>query len=38
VKAAGLGARIELRDQAAEQLSDREAFDLVWVPSVFIAD
>ena len=36
VKAAGLGARIELREQAVQDLSDRHGFDLAWIPSIFI--
>ena len=37
VKAAGLEARIKLREQAAQDLSDSDAFDLVWLPSPFFA-
>jgi SAM-dependent methyltransferase len=33
---AGLGDRIELRQQAVEDLPDHDAFDLGWLPSVFI--
>lgn len=36
VARASLSARLELREQAVEQLSDKEAFDLVWLPSMFI--
>ena len=36
VKAAGLEDRIELREQAAESLSDEDAFDLAWLPSAFV--
>src|SRR5262249_4902301 len=37
VRAAGLEARIELREQSAEQLVDASVFDLAWIPSAFIA-
>jgi 2-polyprenyl-3-methyl-5-hydroxy-6-metoxy-1,4-benzoquinol methylase len=33
---AGLVERIELREHTGEALTDRAAFDLVWLPSVFI--
>src|SRR4051812_22855649 len=33
---AGLASRIELREQAGEALPDRDAFDLIWIPSAFI--
>lgn len=33
---ARLGDRIELRAQRIEDLTDREAFDLVWLPQVFL--
>jgi SAM-dependent methyltransferase len=36
LRGSALAERIELREQSAEQLSDREAFDLAWIPSVFI--
>jgi 2-polyprenyl-3-methyl-5-hydroxy-6-metoxy-1,4-benzoquinol methylase len=36
VTAAKLGERIELRAQRIEDLADREAFDLVWLPQVFL--
>lgn len=36
VRAARLEARIELREQAGEDLPDRDAFDLAWIPSVFV--
>jgi predicted O-methyltransferase YrrM len=36
VAAAKLGERIELRAQRIEDLADREAFDLVWLPQVFL--
>ncbi|HKF35582.1 MAG TPA: class I SAM-dependent methyltransferase, partial [Ktedonobacteraceae bacterium] len=34
--AAKLGERIELRAQRIEDLADSEAFDLVWLPQVFL--
>jgi predicted O-methyltransferase YrrM len=36
VAAAKLGERVELRAQRIEDLADREAFDLVWLPQVFL--
>lgn len=36
VTEARLGDRIELRAQRIEDLADREAFDLVWLPQVFL--
>jgi ubiquinone/menaquinone biosynthesis C-methylase UbiE len=38
VAAAGLGDRIELREQAAEALEDESAFDVVWMPILFMAE
>jgi ubiquinone/menaquinone biosynthesis C-methylase UbiE len=38
VKTAGLNARIELREQAAQELSDTQVFDLAFFPSFFIAE
>jgi SAM-dependent methyltransferase len=38
VLAAALTDRIELRHQAAEDLTDVDAFDLAWIPSAFIPD
>ena len=38
VQRAGLTARIELREQAAKELSDTQAFDLALFPSFFIAE
>lgn len=38
VDVAGLGARIELRKLAAEELSDQERFDLAWLPSIFMPE
>jgi SAM-dependent methyltransferase len=36
VTAANLGDRIELRAQRIEDLADREVFDLVWLPQIFL--
>ncbi|MCC6995153.1 MAG: class I SAM-dependent methyltransferase [Deltaproteobacteria bacterium] len=36
VKQAGLADRIELREQLAEDLPDEAAFDLAWMPIVFM--
>ena len=36
VKRAGLVERIELREQAAQDLPEDSAFDLAWIPSLFI--
>jgi SAM-dependent methyltransferase len=36
VAKAGLSDRIELREQRAEDLKDDRAFDLAWVPAVFM--
>jgi SAM-dependent methyltransferase len=36
VTAARLGDRIELRAEPIEDLDDKEAFDLVWLPQVFL--
>jgi precorrin-6B methylase 2 len=36
VAAAGLGDSIELREQGAESLRDEQAFDLAWLPLIFI--
>jgi hypothetical protein len=33
---AGLSARIELRPQRVEEMTDVAAFDLVWLPPVFL--
>ncbi|HKQ70586.1 MAG TPA: class I SAM-dependent methyltransferase [Polyangiaceae bacterium] len=38
VRAAGLDARIELREQAGEDLRDVDAFDLAWIPSIFMPE
>jgi 2-polyprenyl-3-methyl-5-hydroxy-6-metoxy-1,4-benzoquinol methylase len=38
VQRLGLGPRIELREQAVEDLADSQVFDLVWPPSVFISE
>lgn len=37
VRASGLSARIELREQLGEQLEDVRAFDLAWIPSLFVS-
>ncbi len=34
----GLDSRIELREQAAETLSDVDRFDLAWIPSLFLPE
>lgn len=36
IRNSGLENRIELRKQQAEELPDENAFDLIWIPSVFI--
>ncbi|HEY7020912.1 MAG TPA: class I SAM-dependent methyltransferase [Ktedonobacterales bacterium] len=36
VAAAGLGERIALRAQWVEEMTEREAFDLAWLPQVFL--
>jgi predicted O-methyltransferase YrrM len=38
VASAGLGDRIELREQGAEQLEDTCAFDLAWLPAPFLPE
>jgi SAM-dependent methyltransferase len=38
VRAAGLAARIELREQTGDELSDTDAFDLAWVPGAFVSE
>src|SRR5205085_10261477 len=38
VQSAGLAAQIELRQEAGEDLSDTDAFDLAWIPSAFIPE
>jgi 2-polyprenyl-3-methyl-5-hydroxy-6-metoxy-1,4-benzoquinol methylase len=38
VQRLGLGRRIELREQAVQDLADSQVFDLVWLPSVFISE
>lgn len=38
VKMAELTSRISLREQAVEELSDADAFDLAWLPGFFIND
>ena len=36
VTAAGLADRIELREQTGQEMVDRNAFDLAWLPSLFV--
>jgi precorrin-6B methylase 2 len=36
VQSAGLAGQIDLREAAAEELSETNAFDLAWIPSLFI--
>jgi len=38
VKKAGLADRIELREQGGEAVPERNAFDLAWIPSLFIPE
>ncbi len=38
VAAAGLGERIELRQQRIEELRDESAFDLAWLPTFFVPE
>jgi SAM-dependent methyltransferase len=38
IAAEGLNDRILLREQSGENLTDSEAFDLAWLPSVFISE
>jgi SAM-dependent methyltransferase len=38
VRRNGFDTRIELREQAAETLSDTERFDLAWIPSLFLPE
>jgi predicted O-methyltransferase YrrM len=38
VDKAGLGDRIELREQGAETLEDDRAFDLAWMPVIFMPE
>lgn len=38
VRNAGLTDRIQLREQAVEDLSDTDAFDLAWIPSAFMPE
>jgi SAM-dependent methyltransferase len=37
VAASGLADRIEIRDESVTDLSDRDRFDLTWVPSFYVA-
>ena len=36
VRAAGMSDRIEVREQGGQDVPERDAFDLAWVPSLFI--
>ena len=36
VAAAGLGDRIELREQSGEEIPDEQAFDLAWLPAPYM--
>jgi precorrin-6B methylase 2 len=36
VRAAGLEARIQLREQTGQDLPDQDAFELAWLPSIFV--
>ena len=38
IEAAGYSDRIEIRDQPVEALTDVEAFDLVYLPQVFLSE
>jgi ubiquinone/menaquinone biosynthesis C-methylase UbiE len=38
VERAGMQDRIELREQGAESLEDDRAFDLAWLPTIFMAE
>jgi cyclopropane fatty-acyl-phospholipid synthase-like methyltransferase len=38
VRAAQLEERIELREAAGESIADEEAFDLAWIPSLFVPE
>ena len=38
IAAAGLGERIEPRAERVEDMTDRDAFDLAWLPVVFLPD
>jgi hypothetical protein len=38
VRAAGLDDRIELRERPAESMKDEAAFDLAWIPSLFVPE
>jgi SAM-dependent methyltransferase len=37
VSASGLAERVEIRKQSAAELSDRDRFDLTWVPAFYLA-
>ncbi len=36
VAAAGLGERVEIREQAAQDVADEAAYDLAWIPAPFV--
>ena len=38
VESAGLSDRIEIRKESVTELSDRDRFDLTWVPSFFVGE
>jgi len=38
IAAAGLGDRVSVREQAAEALDDTAAYDLVWLPIIFMPE
>ena len=38
VRNAGLADQIQLREQAVEDISDTNAFDLAWIPSAFVPE
>jgi len=38
IAAAGVGSRVELREQACEDLADAAAFDLAWLPIIFMPE
>ncbi len=38
VRTAGLDGRIELREAPGESIADEDAFDLAWIPSLFVPE
>jgi len=38
IERAGLGDRIAIREQGAETLDERDAFDLAWIPTAFVPE